>query len=105
VRSADDETISGSDVWAVGQDEDPGTGIDGLIENWNGSAWKISADLNIGGNGGSTLLNSVSGDSSANAWAVGESNFQTALIEHWNGTSWSVMTPPAQPSGDEDTLQ
>jgi hypothetical protein len=88
VRSTDDETISGvaaisgSDVWAVGQDDDPGTVIDGLIENWNGSAC-VGGVVELG---------------PTDMWTTGNGDFSGAgqtLSMQWNGSAWSVVSTPS----------
>jgi hypothetical protein len=109
--TADDDSlssvaaVSGSDVWAVGSDMNPGVGTKALIENWNGSSWKISADLNLGG---SAVLDSVSADSASDIWAVGSSSAansanSTPIAEHFNGSSWTSVPVPAPAASAELT--
>lgn len=63
-----------------------------LIEQWDGSSWRIVASP------GSGYLNSVAAVSSRDVWAVGNAvsgqgveSQVTTLVEHWNGTQWSVV--------------
>jgi hypothetical protein len=76
--------VSASDAWAVGFDEDFAFGFEGVIEHWNGTAWKLVDSPVADG-----ALYGVTALSARDAWAVGGS-----LIEHWNGTRWSATTVP-----------
>lgn len=72
---------SANDVWAVGSD--------GLLLNWNGTAWRrFPTPTN------STLL-AVWGSSGSNVWAVGT---DSALLR-WNGATWSRIVGGAIPPG------
>ena len=65
---------SSTNAWAVGSDSHGG-----VIEHWNGKAWKIQASPN---HGLQPRLSGVAATSSTNAWAVG------------------TTTPPAEPDPD-----
>lgn len=92
--------ISANDIWAVGQygDSDKGAGeTQTLVEHWNGRRWSIVASPNVSttNNG----LDSVSGTSAQDIWAVGStfdfaSNTGQPLIEHFNGSTWSIVQSP-----------
>jgi hypothetical protein len=72
----------------------------GLIEQWNGSAWKVASSANPVG---STLsqFNGISCASRTNCVATGlfSKDFVTnkSLINRWNGRRWA-MQPSEQPS-------
>ncbi|MGH2517975.1 MAG: hypothetical protein ACRDHP_20220 [Ktedonobacterales bacterium] len=85
-------SVTGSDVWAVGQAE-PGTLEQTLIENWNGSKWSVIASPNPGSY---DALYGVAALSATDIWAVGyyQSSSDLTLIEHWDGTQWSVIASP-----------
>jgi hypothetical protein len=85
---------STNDVWAVGSTGD--SEAQTLILHWNGSSW---SQVNSPDTGDTSVLTSVSGLSSGNAWAVGYSSqsWQTVpLAEHWNGSSWSIVPTPSE---------
>ncbi len=87
--------LSPTQAWAVGSNYDSyaasGTG-EALIEQWDGSAWRIVSSPSAGS------LSGVAAVSSQDVWAVGgqsvEMGGSSTLIEHWNGTSWSVIPSP-----------
>ncbi|HEX9989266.1 MAG TPA: S-layer homology domain-containing protein [Chloroflexia bacterium] len=81
----DVEAVSANDMWAVGA-----SGIDTLIEHWDGSAWSIVSSPNVG------PLRGVSAASATDIWAVGgiEEQSQTRVL-HWNGSIWSVVPSPS----------
>jgi hypothetical protein len=108
------DAISADDAWAVGfypanrpVGDVPSTVNDlTLVEHWNGTAWSTVAapDATKSDN-----LNSVSGDSSDDVWAVGGATYTLAygagssagtlsydapLVEHWNGSSWTIVPAP-----------
>src|SRR5205823_14103918 len=84
---------SATDVWAVG-DSQPAVSsgpLRTLILHWDGTAWSPVSSPDA--SPASTVLNGVSADSAADAWAVGyyiSKGVRYALILHWNGTAWSV---------------
>ena len=88
------------DAWAVGYwSPVPDASPSPLIEHWNGRAWRVVGDTDFGS---WTELLSVSGTSSRNVWAVGNTEVQVGptlaverpLAEHWNGRSWRVVGVP-----------
>jgi len=85
---------SASNCWAVGY-SDIGNGYSTLIEQWNGSAWKIVSSPN---NSGNNILYGVTCTSTLDCWAVGtywdDDLFQRTLIEHWNGEVWNIVSSP-----------
>ncbi|HEU5438436.1 MAG TPA: hypothetical protein VFU88_04025 [Ktedonobacterales bacterium] len=91
--------LSPSSAWAVGVNYSEGDTIgpvDSLIEQWDGSAWRVVA------NSGHGTLNGIAAISPRDIWAVGgQLNYSAgagALLMHWDGTTWSVV-PSAQPAG------
>lgn len=87
--------LSSTDAWAVGMNVvGEGNRLSaGLIERWDGSAWRIVS------NPGAGYLHSVAAVSSQDVWAVGiepspVSSNEFLLVEHWNGTQWSVVSVP-----------
>jgi hypothetical protein len=95
--------VSARDAWAVG-DYFNGTQSRTLILRWNGTVWKRVASPNPGAPTNSDVLAAVSGTSSANAWAVGQStngNTTRTLILHWNGKRWAPAPSPSPGSADE----
>jgi hypothetical protein len=87
---------SASDCWAVGySDVVGGSGYSTLIEQWNGSVWKIVSSPN---NTGNNILYGVTCTSTSDCWAVGtywdDDLFQRTLIEHWNGDVWNIVSSP-----------
>lgn len=89
--------LASNDIWAVGSEYSSSTGLQMLVEHWNGSQWGIIPDPVTGGSG----LNSLVAFSDTNVWAVGtgpSSNSAvngTTLIEHYDGTTWSAVTSPS----------
>jgi len=93
--------ISGTgpnDVWAVGDDCCYAAGSQeyyhGLIEHWNGSAWKVVPYAK--GEPADTYLHAVAAMSPNDAWAVGNAPYPNnqAVAEHWDGKKWSVVPTP-----------
>src|SRR5437762_2048973 len=81
--------VSGSDVWAVGDDFT--NRANPLIMHWNGTTSTRSPSPHPSST--QTLLSGVSAVSGSDAWAVGDYNNNGAidvLILHWNGTTWSM---------------
>ncbi len=85
--------LAPSEAWAVGATySGDGGPVATLIEQWDGSTWRIVASPGAG------FLNGVAAVSSQDVWAVGGQN-NTTLIERWNGTQWRVIpSPNASPS-------
>jgi hypothetical protein len=80
-----------------------------LIRHWNGRTWSMVASPNPGADW--DYLQSVSADSAADAWAVGEASLRLdpnteisgTLIEHWNGRTW-VTVPSPSPGISDNAL-
>jgi plastocyanin len=87
-----------SDVWAVGQSEDPNDLNQTLIERRTGGAWSILASPNVGSS--DNFLLAVKAISTTDVWAVGHyddgTGLHQTLIEHWDGVAWSVVASPNQ---------
>jgi hypothetical protein len=85
---------------AVGYLEPYGPGNDTtLIEEWNGSTWKIVPSPNVEPTASvGTDLNGVDCVTTSYCVAVGYSydnpNPDTTVIEVWNGTAWKLVTSP-----------
>jgi hypothetical protein len=92
--------VSSTDVWAVGYYNTNGS-AQSLVENWNGTRWKIVPNPNLGIYDN---LQAVTAVSPNDVWAVGEYAANTAtfltLIEHWNGTQWSIVPSPSPGTTD-----
>jgi hypothetical protein len=81
---------------AVGQSFDNGSGIDTLMESWNGSKWSIVPSPNPAGAEVQTF-GGVSCTSATACMAVGSSNTNdiiSTLAESWNGSTWSIVASP-----------
>ena len=91
-------TVTGaSNAWAVGESSH-GTNTLGLVEQWNGSQWKVAAGATSGSD--QPDLTAITATSARNAWAVGSSNSdQDTFVEHWDGTAWAAIGEP-NPGGD-----
>lgn len=90
--------VSSDDVWAVGQylSESP-TVSNGLIEHWDGTAWKDMAVPQVRGSQGSSGLLGVAATSANDVWAVGfyyDGTAQRSLALHWDGHTWQAMPTP-----------
>ena len=93
------ESVWGSatnDVWAVGYGIRASSGHKRtLVEHWDGSQWTVvpSPNATVTDN----VLNSVSGSSSTDVWAVGiddKGGVPATLAEHWNGSAWAIVKTP-----------
>jgi hypothetical protein len=91
---ATDFAASG-DGWAVGSAgvSLQGTGVDALIEHWNGQSWQVVPGLAVANS--NEALTGVTSTGASNAWAVGwHDPYGTVrkhgLTLHWNGQQWSV---------------
>lgn len=71
---------------AVGSYDTSGNVVEPLIESWNGSAWSVASDPDVG----TGSLNGVSCVSIRRCTAVGGATSGT-LIESWNGDSWTTV--------------
>lgn len=89
-----------SQLWAVGNALYGATGVQSLIERWDGGAWHIVASPPRPSGAVTTNLNSVVALSATDAWAVGDysgsDHTLLPLIAHWDGASWKVVTAPDQ---------
>ena len=95
--------ISASDVWAVGSARLQDLATQTLMEQWNGTTWKVVPSPNPAQ--AFSTLNGITGVSANDVWAVGSSTSAKAgfngtperwgstvtLSEHWNGAQWSVV--------------
>jgi hypothetical protein len=88
--------VSASDLWAVGWFLNASGTPQNLIEQGNGTTWKVVTSPNVGTS--QNQLNAVAVVSANDIWAVGlsvtASGVEQTLIEHWNGSSWSVVASP-----------
>jgi hypothetical protein len=97
-----DAVVSSNRTWFVGEYQTSSTGKDqALATYWNGSSFiRVAAPTVSGWN---TELDSVSGTSASNAWAVGAAwsgNSTRAVAERWNGAKWLTVTLPSAARGD-----
>jgi len=81
------------DVWAVGAFGQKGYASP-LAMHWDGSAWHVSSLPSTI----AAALESVSGLSSNDVWAVGLAN--TQLVLHWDGFSWHPVDTPWSQQGN-----
>jgi hypothetical protein len=87
--------ISSTDAWAVGEytGSTSAPGGSTLIEQWNGSAWKIVPSPTPGAY---PSLSGVAARSASDVYAVGTNlpsvngGPEQAMILRWNGSAWSV---------------
>jgi len=85
--------VSPSAAWAVGGSTTDGIAERSLIQQWDGSAWRIVP------NASAISFSSMVIVSSHDVWAVGynrtprQTGF-TSQFEHWNGTQWSIVPSP-----------
>ncbi len=91
--------ISANNIWAVGQtDTSQTSGIQTLVEHWNGMQWSVVPSPNIAKVG--NLFFAVTAISANNIWAAGVAATRLngpdsqPLVEHWNGTKWSIVPSP-----------
>jgi len=81
---------------AVGRSFDNGSGLDTLIESWNGSKWSIVPSPNPPG-ADVYAFDGVSCTSASACMAVGSSianDIVSTLAESWNGSEWSIVASP-----------
>lgn len=91
--------LSPSTAWAVGANYGEGGTVGpvvSLIEQWDGTAWKVVA------NPGPDFLDGVTALSATDVWGVGQQfdygvHLYKTLTMHWDGAQWSVV-PSANPS-------
>ena len=70
-----------------------------LIEQWNGTTWKVVPSPNVDPGVEQNDLYGVAAISAKDVWAVGThsangQNYYETLIEHWDGTQWSIIPSP-----------
>lgn len=84
--------VSGSDVWAVGQDsaDSPGSTGGAVVLRRTNSGWRSVPGLDYGATAG---LFDVTAVSATNVWAVGTTGDQ-GLVLHWNGHAWARIYVP-----------
>lgn len=88
---------------AVGQEEAPTVGTNGLIEMWNGTTWSVLPAPGVPSDGyGWNELLSVACPTTDFCVGVGSYESRTVgtagLIDVWNGTTWSTVADPGVPS-------
>jgi hypothetical protein len=93
------DALSPTDAWAVGRQTVSGGTEQTLIEQWNGTKWRVVPSPNPEvGVGTSDELQAVGGATANDLWAVGSysngSTFIAMLFEHWDGNKWSFVPPP-----------
>jgi len=91
------DALSTTDVWAVGATAY--VTLTGLIEHWDGSAWRSVPNPTPGTRRIHFVLKSVEAVRSSDVWAVGvaadvNTGNRTTLIEHWDGSSWQIVQRP-----------
>jgi hypothetical protein len=101
--------ISPTDAYAIGGGL--GSAAYGIVTQWNGTTW-TRLTVPVPTNDITTDFDAISADSANDVWIVGsytatvsstKGTFGTYAL-HWNGSSWSVVSMPANPSGDEYQL-
>jgi hypothetical protein len=84
------------DVWAVGQNQDPGHLADPLILHYDGHGWAPSAVPVVAGQASLTAVACAGRD---HVWAVGfelrDEGGVGPLILHFDGSAWAAVEPPA----------
>ena len=94
--------VSSTDIWAVGNDDEPPGANTLLFEHWNGTTWTAATSpAPIGDD----FAMGVEAISSTDAWAVGTASFTSTLAAHWNGTNWSIVPTPSPMDGSSPTNQ
>ena len=82
-------------LWAVGYSV-IGSGAtshwQALIEQWDGSAWKVITGPTLPSGASGSELHSVVALSATDAWTVGGD-----YIAHWDGATWKVVSSGADP--------
>jgi hypothetical protein len=86
---------STSNCWAGG-DIDTTNGTHSLMEQWDGTAWRIAITANPGTYNDS--FTDVTCVSSSDCWAVGGgTGVQSGFFQRWNGVAWVVVPGPSTP--------
>lgn len=96
-------TISGNNVWAVGNQVG-----NALVEHWNGREWKVIPTPAAP----PAALNDIAATSARNIWVVGAygppgdyfSRLLRTLVLHWDGTKWSVVPFPVRRGSLENVV-
>ncbi len=91
------QSLSATDIWAVGVAVDSSAPGHPLIEHWDGHSWSKIADGEVPYQSvAGASLAAVSADSPNDVWAVGEidSGPSETLVEHWDGTAWHFVATP-----------
>lgn len=89
--------LSPTAAWAVGVGNQELSDPQSLIEQWDGTKWRIIP------NSGCDVLKGVAAISPRNVWAVGgqlpldaeDYHPHNPLILHWDGTRWSIVPSPS----------
>jgi hypothetical protein len=101
--------ISSTDAYAIGGGL--GSAPYGIVAQWNGTTW-TRLTVPVPANDITTDFDAISADSPDDVWIAGsytatvsstQGTFGTYAL-HWNGSSWSLVSMPANPSGDEYQL-
>lgn len=95
--------LSAGDVWAAGYYLNSFGVSQTLIENWDGTAWRVVASPNVGGllDNELTTIDAVSpGDVFAAGYYYNDQAVAQTLIEHYDGTAWSIVASPNMGSAD-----
>jgi hypothetical protein len=92
------ETVSASDVWAVGARKNDNERL-GLVQHWDGASWSVVPSPSPHSRYRSVTLADVSAVTARDVWAVGSyyagaRRSDDTLIEHWDGRRWSIVDGP-----------
>jgi hypothetical protein len=90
--------VSADDVWALGSYRDSGGTLRSYLLHWDGGSWSEESTT-------TQSLQDVSGDATADAWAVGTSGGDETVTEHWDGGSWSRISSPNPGGGPAHVLR
>ena len=88
--------ISATDIWAVGNGFNKASGANTgpVAMHWDGQTWSL---LKLPKTNPVTYLDSVSGSSADDVWAVGQNADSAGIlvpfIEHWDGRAWAIVRP------------
>ncbi|WP_055586224.1 hypothetical protein [Peterkaempfera griseoplana] len=84
--------VSPADAWAVGwaTAADESGDFAGLLEHWDGSAWKA---LPLPGSG-TAVLNTVTAVSAHDVWAAGFDTGDQPVLLHYDGAAWKQLPRP-----------
>ena len=90
------DSVSPSDVWAVGFYEIDGTRpMLPVTAHWDGQTWRLVAAPKPPPGQQDRSLTAVSAVSRDDVWAVGN----PATTEHWDGRHWTLVTVPTEVRG------